>query len=112
MDGQITLLICQVQSKKPEDYEKKYCHRQMHGKNYAIRDTMVVDKATCERLENGDLGEIGKLKEKVKDEGIEGEIIIQRALGGLGKRGKWESKGSWHGKRKAGMPEIARFVVD
>jgi hypothetical protein len=101
-----------VEKKKPNDYEKKYCHVRMHSKNYAIREVFKVENGFYSRLEAHDPKAMEEMEEKLREKGLEGEIILQRALGGLGRKGRWETRGAWLSKRKAGMPEVMRFTLE
>jgi len=113
MDGKkIQLLICQVQEKKPEDYKKKYCHGMMHDKNYVIAHRIVVTPTEYDQLEEHNTNMVTQIKDECRDEGITGEIIVQRARGGLGRKGKYESSAEWKVKRKAGNATVVRFTLE
>lgn len=101
-----------MQEKKPEDYKKKYCHGMMHGKNYVIKNTIMVNRDDFDRLEAHHTDMVNQIKEMIAEKGIFGEIIVQRARGGLGRRGKFESTIEWKAKRKAGNATILRTVVE
>jgi hypothetical protein len=110
-----------VQEKKPGEQERIKEGNMMgrpgnptsiHGYDYAIAAKYSVDDAAFMRLEAHDPAEIAALEQWLEDNGISGEIIVQRVCGGLGRKGKYESTAQWKAKRKAGMPTVVRLTVD
>jgi len=110
-----------VQEKKPDEQER-IKEGNMRGRpgnptsihrfDYAITAKYMVDDASFRRLEAHDPTEIAVLEQWLEDNGVSGEIIVQRAYGGLGRRGKYESTAQWKAKRKAGMPTVVRLSLD
>jgi hypothetical protein len=122
MDGKrTTLLICKVQEKKPDEQER-IKEGNMRGRpgnpssihrfDYVITAKYMVDDAAFRRLEAHDHTEIAVLEQWLEDNGISGEIIVQRARGGLGRKSKFESTAQWKAKRNAGNATVVRLRVD
>lgn len=99
--------------KNSEDYGKFHNPDFAYESNFhAITEPMSVDADTLARLKAQDEGAIAEIKQKLQERGESGTFIIQQPIGGLGRRGKWETEAEWRSKRKAGMPEIVRIEVD
>jgi hypothetical protein len=109
----IKLLATQIMEKKPEEYAKFHNPSHAHPKDFhALKRTITVQSDVLVRLDSGDYAARAEIRQILAEEGVQGTFIIQRPLGGLGRRGIWETEADWRAKRKSGMPEICRITVD
>lgn len=114
--GNVTILAAEVLPKTAKDYkfveEGRPGNPTLHPKNYAINEVFRLDFDTFQRISAHDEEALEEIREKLRKKNLKGTFILQKVLGGPGRRGRWESKSTWRAKRQAGMPEIARITVD
>ena len=119
MDG-VAILVAKVMRKTPQSYDKIRRGNERgkpgnpsspHEFNYAITDTFKTDFATLGRIKAGNHVELAKIRSRLREKGEKGVFILEQPLGGPGRRGTYETREEWLGKRKSGMVEIARIKV-
>jgi hypothetical protein len=112
MDGKRTVLIVQVLPKNEEEYGKFHNPKYVHKKDFHV--ISLKKEVSLEFVSGCRSGSAAysQLEDELRESGYKGTFSIKEALGGLGRRGKYESVRHWRAKRKSGMPEICRITVD
>lgn len=107
------IIIKTIEDKTWESYkfvrEGRAGNPSLHKKNYPSRAVLVVDNAKLEDLRQEKEEAVQWLLQELKKRGIRGEIIVQYAAGGLGKKRPEETRESWLARRQEyGMPTLFR----
>jgi len=104
-EGGVCLQIVQARRKPPENYRRRYCHKDMHEKNYHIVASLRVKRELAVALECGETWAVNEIAKMARDEGIEGVFTVRKNPGGPGRPGRWESSADYCTKKQAHCPK-------
>lgn len=107
----IRLFFVEIQDKTEKDYNKKYCHPAMHPRNYATTTQIWVECGKFDAFSESEREDF--LVAEGRKKGLKGNFVIQRVMGGPGRR--WRHLEILHGRGYQrginGMPEICRITL-
>lgn len=111
-----TLYFLTEERKTKEDYEfvkqGKAGNPELWEWNYLLSHRRKADAEFISRLEAGDASVLQEVEDEARKAGLRGTIYVKKNTGGLGRRGKFETKEHWRGKRQAGLRTIAKLKID
>lgn len=108
-----TIIIKAIEEKTQKSYQfvrdGKAGNPSLYPKNYPSKHIIVVDSAKLSDLRQEKPDVVEELLQECRNRGISGEIIVQYAAGGLGRKRENETRESYRARRSEyGMPELFR----
>jgi len=105
----VSIQFIKVVSKRPEEYTRKYCHENMHKKDYRIVHSVKVREEFAHALARKDTGAWYEAECILRRQGMVGTFILQINRGGPGRPPKWKFLSR---PRPSGIMQVGRIRIE
>ncbi len=104
----VSIQFIKVVGKKPEEFTGKYCHENMHKKDYRIAHSVKVSEEFAHALQARDDEAWQRAENVLRRHGMEGTFIVQINRGGPGRPPAFRLKAD---KRPSGIKQLGRIKI-
>ena len=105
----VSVQFVKVVNKKPEEFTRKYCHKEMHKKDYRVAHSVKVREEFAHALAKRDAESWDEAECILRRQGLVGTFIVQINRGGPGRPPKWEFLSR---PRPSGITQVGRIRIE